>query len=379
MANPILLGQAEEIDPVQPQVRTMLAVDGIYIGGDSDRPEMTVPLAVVDGRVFSMSLDAELAPERFNPTLTLHGPYRARQNTPPAEPARSGELPELPFSPYMVSEWTGPELTARRTWTAFNADQVRAYALAALAQQAEPAPTPAKSITLTAQQIHDLASFAGLSPSPPGDELERESEFTICPCPQAGVTNEGEPGDPGSVSHTRTSSFAPSVPMRAAWAWARKSKCPAPSRRSTMSRSDQQRAIDWLLCGDTGTSSELICRVLSGSTAPLHWNNQHLPMDAAGFGRCHRLLQAIPEWRERLPEVAARVPTWGPLITAWDEITALYEAYEATPKHSQRLRHAAWTPVSTRLYQLEQAGYLAAGWIKTGPGSWRRPEEPAHA
>ncbi|MGH8073695.1 MAG: hypothetical protein ACREO4_06435 [Lysobacter sp.] len=83
MANSILLGQAEEIDLVQPQVRAMLAVDGIYIGGDTDRPELTVPLAVVDGRVYSLELDAELAPERFNPTLTLHGPYRAA--TQPAD------------------------------------------------------------------------------------------------------------------------------------------------------------------------------------------------------------------------------------------------------------------------------------------------------
>lgn len=81
MGNPILLGQAEVIDLVQPQVRAMLAVEGIYIGGDTDRPDLTVPLAVVAGRVFSMELDEELAPERFHPTLTLHGPYRATSAT----------------------------------------------------------------------------------------------------------------------------------------------------------------------------------------------------------------------------------------------------------------------------------------------------------
>lgn len=34
-------------------------------------------------------------------------------------------LPELPFSPYLVSEWAGPEMMDRRTWTAYTADQMR--------------------------------------------------------------------------------------------------------------------------------------------------------------------------------------------------------------------------------------------------------------
>lgn len=74
--NPILIGQAEEIDLVQPQVRKMLAAPGFYIGGDSNYPEMNVPLVSNKGSVFSMKIDTELDPERFLPTLTLKGPYR---------------------------------------------------------------------------------------------------------------------------------------------------------------------------------------------------------------------------------------------------------------------------------------------------------------
>ncbi len=74
--NPILIGQAEEIDLVQPQVREMLAAPGFYIGGDSNNPEMNVPLISNKGLVFSMKIDSELDPERFLPTLTLKGPYR---------------------------------------------------------------------------------------------------------------------------------------------------------------------------------------------------------------------------------------------------------------------------------------------------------------
>lgn len=193
------------------------------------------------------------------------------------EPAGSKGLPELPYSPYLVFEWRSA--TERVSWTAYTAEQLRAFGRTALSQHSQA----------------------------------------------------------------------------------------------------DQRVIDWLLSGDTGTSSELICRVLSSSTAPISWHDQHLPMDGSDFGRCHRLLKKIPEWRVRLPEIAAHFPMWGPLITAWDEITALYEVYEATSPLPQRARHTAYAPLGTRLYQLEQAGYLAAGWIKTGPGCWRRPEEPAVA
>lgn len=74
--NPILIGQAEEIDLVQQQVRDMLAAPGFYIGGDTKNPLMNVPLVSMDGRVFSMEIDNELDPERFLETLTLKGPYR---------------------------------------------------------------------------------------------------------------------------------------------------------------------------------------------------------------------------------------------------------------------------------------------------------------
>lgn len=76
MNNLILIGQAEEIDLIQPQVRAMLEAPGFYIGGDSNNPEMNVPLVSNKRRVFSMKIDQELAPERFLPTLTLKGPYR---------------------------------------------------------------------------------------------------------------------------------------------------------------------------------------------------------------------------------------------------------------------------------------------------------------
>lgn len=78
--NPLLIGRVKEIDLVRPDVRAMLEREGLYIGGDSRVPRMLVPLVSQGGKVFSMKIDGELPPERFLPTLTLHGPYFA---TPP--------------------------------------------------------------------------------------------------------------------------------------------------------------------------------------------------------------------------------------------------------------------------------------------------------
>lgn len=86
--NPILMGQAEEIDAVQPNVRAMLASEGFYIGADTAKPGFEVPLVVIGGKVFCMKIDTELAPERFIDTSTLAGPFRAKglPCAPPPDP-----------------------------------------------------------------------------------------------------------------------------------------------------------------------------------------------------------------------------------------------------------------------------------------------------
>lgn len=76
----------------------------------------------------------------------------------------------------------------------------------------------------------------------------------------------------------------------------------------------------WLTSGDTGTSSETIWHVMTLQAV----TRVGLPCDPSDFGRCHRLLEVMPEWRARLPEVASVIPAWTPLVDAWDELTALY-------------------------------------------------------
>lgn len=98
----------------------------------------------------------------------------------------------------------------------------------------------------------------------------------------------------------------------------------------------------WIVSYDTGVSSKTIWAVMMGAISGQEpWSTFNVPHDPADFGRCYRLLKAIPEWRPRLHEVAERFPKWAPLIAAWDELTALYEEEVASgtaPKLYARMR-----------------------------------------
>ena len=79
----------------------------------------------------------------------------------------------------------------------------------------------------------------------------------------------------------------------------------------------------WLRGTDIGSSSAAIAFALSGRT---NWSGMGRkgdpPHDAGDFGRCERLLNRFPEWRARLPEVAARWPdsAWPKLVPEWERL-----------------------------------------------------------
>ncbi len=83
----------------------------------------------------------------------------------------------------------------------------------------------------------------------------------------------------------------------------------------------EKRKAEWWRSGDTGISSETIIALFSGTER----DRPDTPSDPSDFGRCHRLLKRIPEFRLRLGEVAAKYPKWKPLVDNWDELTALYK------------------------------------------------------
>lgn len=61
----------------------------------------------------------------------------------------------------------------------------------------------------------------------------------------------------------------------------------------------EARALFWALSGDTGISSEAIAKHMTGSSK----DRMMPPSDVDDRGRCIRLLELIPEWIDRLPEM----------------------------------------------------------------------------
>jgi hypothetical protein len=88
---------------------------------------------------------------------------------------------------------------------------------------------------------------------------------------------------------------------------------------------------NWAVGPDTGISSAAICRRLKplgengiipyGDSRSAFGNHPHDPAD---FGRCHRLLHAIPGWRARIGEMNAESAIWAKLADNWDELEKLY-------------------------------------------------------
>jgi hypothetical protein len=81
---------------------------------------------------------------------------------------------------------------------------------------------------------------------------------------------------------------------------------------------------EWIRGGDTGISSHTIAEILSGRSGLCGAWGRGAPHDAEDFGRCVRLLELIPGWRDRLSEVAEAEPAWAGLVDAWDEVEDLY-------------------------------------------------------
>lgn len=86
---------------------------------------------------------------------------------------------------------------------------------------------------------------------------------------------------------------------------------------------EYRRLIEWALGDSTGMSAKCIARHMVGLPT-----DGSYPHDGGDFGRCEKLLDACPEFRERLPEMAKVNPYWAALVPRWGEIRAASDKYE---------------------------------------------------
>lgn len=82
----------------------------------------------------------------------------------------------------------------------------------------------------------------------------------------------------------------------------------------------EQKVIAWFATGHVGESSKCMAAHLTGQDCKGSY-----PHDGDDFGRCVGLLDAVPELRERLPQMASVNAKWAALVARWDEIESLHK------------------------------------------------------
>lgn len=83
-----------------------------------------------------------------------------------------------------------------------------------------------------------------------------------------------------------------------------------------MKKCTTAKILNWYMHGETGVSSEAIASVVMGEP-PVNIGH---PSDPADFYRCIKFLEAVPEARSYMSEVAKLSPQWKSLVKRWDEI-----------------------------------------------------------
>jgi hypothetical protein len=81
----------------------------------------------------------------------------------------------------------------------------------------------------------------------------------------------------------------------------------------------EKRAARWAASGKTGTSSKAMLSVMLGERPKTSFCYPH---DGGDLGRCIGLLDAVPEYRERLNEMKSVGKEWAALIDHWPELEA---------------------------------------------------------
>lgn len=92
---------------------------------------------------------------------------------------------------------------------------------------------------------------------------------------------------------------------------------------------NKDNLIAWLLTEETGLSSCAIAAHFTGN-AQEYEDMQFHPRDVGDFGRCVRLLDVVPEWRERIQEMSVYSEQWKALAKEWSRLEESYATEDKT-------------------------------------------------
>lgn len=93
-----------------------------------------------------------------------------------------------------------------------------------------------------------------------------------------------------------------------------------------------EQLAKWFMDGEVGASSKCIAKHLSGKEC----NDWDYPRDSSDLMRCIKLLNAIPEFRSRISDMATAGKYWAALAPHWKEledcVSAPQECYNLIKK-----------------------------------------------
>lgn len=87
----------------------------------------------------------------------------------------------------------------------------------------------------------------------------------------------------------------------------------------------EERARHWLRTGDRGAAANVLHHYMTGSDG-WKWGDRDHPEGIGGLRQCALLLEHMPEWERRLPEMAEVSESWGRLAAAWGGIMRSYRS-----------------------------------------------------
>ena len=105
-----------------------------------------------------------------------------------------------------------------------------------------------------------------------------------------------------------------------------------PVNEEAESKREVENCYWWLRNGEHGVSSKTMFKHLSSGVYDLAISHESHPHDPDDFRRCYLLLQAIPQFKNRLENMKRVSSVWERLVNNWEKLTVMLEEQIVTKK-----------------------------------------------